>query len=245
MPSTRTATDAGHSRLAVHAAPGRVRVHSRTDGPPDHPIIRPVLLHSDERGARVSLVPEGALLLDGDHVRIDVEVGAGAHLELAEPGGTVAYDMRGGRARWDVHVTVAEGGSLVWHGEPFVVAAGASVDRRTTVRLRPGARLAVRETLVLGRHGEEPGALRQRCSVSDADGPVLLEELEVGPTTHEGLLGGCRALGTTLVHGLPVEEGPDTLLLASGGALVRRLGRHAHEVQPEGPWRRVVLAARG
>ena len=46
--------------------------------------------------ARVALVPEQAVLLAGDHVTVSVRVGAGAALEIVEPGGTVAYAMRGG-----------------------------------------------------------------------------------------------------------------------------------------------------
>ena len=75
----------------------------------------------------------------------------GGSLEIVEPGGTVAYAMRGRSARWDVTVEVDAGGTLVWHGEPFVVAEGADVTRTTSVELAAGASVSLRETLVLGR----------------------------------------------------------------------------------------------
>ena len=105
-------------------------------------------------GTRVALVPEQAVLLAGDHVEVTVRVARGAALEIVEPGGTVAYAMRGRTARWDVSVEVEEGGSLIWHGEPFVVAEGADVMRCATVDAGDGRQ---------GRHQGDarPGPIRR------------------------------------------------------------------------------------
>lgn len=241
----RTRTDASHTAVQVWAVEGRVRVRTRADAGADAPVIRPVLVSSDAVSARVCLVPEGALLLAGDAIELDVVVGPGVLLELVEPGGTVAYDMRGGGARWDVSVHLEAGARLVWHGEPFVVASGACVDRSTSVVMDEGALLAVRETLVLGRHGEAGGRLRQRCTVQSPDGiPVLVEDLELDSAATGPLLGGSRTMGSVLQLGTVPDPAPDTLLLEAGGGLTRRFGDHAHEVQPEGPWLGVVRAVR-
>ena len=106
---------------------------------------------------RVALVPDQAVLLAGDHVTVAVRVAAGCSLEVVEPGGTVAYAMRGGSARWDVTVEVEDGGGLIWHGEPFVVSEGAAVARTIDVSLGACSTLSLRETLVLGRTAEGPG----------------------------------------------------------------------------------------
>lgn len=236
---TRTPTEARTS-VAVRADGDRVRVRHSVEGP--GPLVRPVLLASSTAGARVCLVPEGALLLAGDAIGIRVDVGPGVHLELVEPGGTVAYDMRGGSARWDVHVTLGAGASLVWHGEPFVVSAGARVTRRTTIEVADHARLALRETLVLGRHQEQGGTVRQLTTVAGPGGvPLLVEDLALSPGTD--LLGGRRALGQVLALGVPPPA--DAFVLETGGSLTRRLGDHAHQVQPEGPWHSAVDAVRG
>jgi urease accessory protein len=177
-------------------------------------------------GVRVALVPEQAVLLAGDRVTVAVRVGAGQRLEIVEPGGTVAYAMRGGQARWDVRVVVEEGGSLVWHGEPFVVAQGADVLRSTTVDLAPGACLQLRETLVLGRSGEGPGRLVSRTDVHRDGVPVLVEELD----SSLGL-GRHRVLDQLLEVGGPDrldQRGPGVLLLASGDRLHRWLGAETH-----------------
>lgn len=207
----------------------------------ERPVVRPVLMASDDRGARVSLMPEGALLLAGDAIAIEIFVGAGARLELVEPGGTVAYGMDGARASWDVTIELAAGATLVWAAEPFVVAEGASVDRTTRISLGAGATMAWREMLVLGRHGERPGCLRQTLEVTDHDGrPALLEQLEIGPASPRLMLGGARAIGSVLVMGqrLPQDDdAPGTRLELEGvGTMVRHLADEAHLAAPDRAW---------
>jgi urease accessory protein len=172
---------------------------------------------------RVALVPEQAVLLAGDLVSVSVRVPAGRALEIVEPGGTVAYAMRGAQARWDVSVEVEEAGSLVWHGEPFVVAEGADVRRTTTVALAVGAALVLRETLVLGRSSEAPGRLVARTDVLRGDLPVLVEELDVGRG-----LGRHRVLDQVLHLGSPCGADEHTLTLESGDLLHRWLGAATH-----------------
>lgn len=241
--STHTEADPAVSltTVSVLADGGRIRVRTSAAGPAQRPLIRPMLLSADATTARVSLVPEGALLLAGDAVRIRVEVGPGALLDLQEPGGTVAYDMRGGNATWDVEVSLAEDAALVWRGEPFVVADGADVRRRTRIVVSPGSRLAVRETLVLGRHGEQGGRIRQALTVEEPDGsPVLVEELDVEAGASAGLLGGHRVVGSVLALGVPVRPSPDRFDLEAGGHLLRRLTDEAHTAHDRAAWDQMV-----
>jgi len=240
-------TSARHTVLAVSAADGRARVHTSTTGDPATPCLRPMLLDSGPDHARVALVPDGALLLAGDAIRLHVEVGPGVRLDLVEPGGTVAYDMRGGEATWDVHLDLAEDAIVVWAGEPFVLAAGSRVRRSTAVRLAAGARLAVRETLVLGRHRERPGRLSHTWSALGPDGgPLLVEELVVDETAHRpGILGGHRALGSVIALGLEVADAdcPEGRMdLEHGGTLWRRLDGEAHRAVPVEAWQAVLDA---
>jgi len=64
------------TRIGVHAEQGRARL-TLTEGP-----VSPRVLRVADNGARIGLVATQALLLGGDHVRLDVEVGPGAWLEL-------------------------------------------------------------------------------------------------------------------------------------------------------------------
>jgi urease accessory protein len=243
-PTETVDATATRTEVRVERAEGRVRVRTSATGSAQSPLIRPMLLSSDQSTARVSLVPEGALLLAGDAVAIDVYVGPGALLDLQEPAGTVAYDMRGDRATWDVRITLAEGGALIWGGEPFVVSGGADVRRRTVITLGEGARLALRETVVLGRHGEVPGRLRQVLEITDDTGaPLLVEALDLDPVTAPALLGPHRVIGSELLIGLGNEwsGAPGTRFeLDRGGLLLRRLTDAAHTAHDRAIWDQVV-----
>ncbi|PZF80864.1 urease accessory protein [Jiangella anatolica] len=210
---------------------------SRSD--PAAAALRPVLVHHDATVARVSLVPDGALLVAGDGIEVDVTVDAGAWLDLIEPGGTVAYDMRGGHASWDVRIQLGAGARLTWAGRPFVVSAGADVGRSTVAQLADGAYLALRETVVLGRDGEWPGTLRQRITVERDGHPVLVEDLPLGPWPTSGLIGKHRVLASVLCIGAPVGadvESIGRLDLDDGGVMWRRLGVQAHETTLDTAW---------
>ncbi|SDL38025.1 urease accessory protein [Nocardioides sp. YR527] len=229
------------TRVRIGAVDGtRVRVETDMTGPATAPALRPMLLASDARSARISLVPDGAMLLAGDDVTVEVEVGEGASLTLVEPAGTVAYDMDGGHASWSVAITLATNATLVWAGEPFVVSAGADVTRDTRVTLGPGARLALRETLVLGRHGERPGRVRTTWAAHEHDGrPLLVESLDLDASSlAPGLLGSHRVLASVTSFGrdVPPDVCPEGRLdLERGGTLWRHLADETHEVPTE-PW---------
>ncbi|MCC2313810.1 urease accessory protein UreD [Cellulomonas xiejunii] len=189
----------------------------------------------DEDGTvRVALVATQALLLAGDHVRIELDVAPGLVLEVVEITGTVAYDMQGGRASWDVDVQVGAGALLVWDALPFVVATGADVTRSARVELAEGAVAVLRETFVLGRTGEAGGLLTTSTHARLAGRPLLVETLTVSPESRRdpALLGGARCLDTVTVLGARYEDdapaGADVLQLDRPGTLVRTFGTDAH-----------------
>jgi len=249
MLTTEAVTRASRTDIAVARVGDRLRVELAADAAPERPVLRPMLVGTDPDCARIALVPDGALLLAGDHIEVRIRVGPGACLDLLEPSGTVAYDMRGGAARWDVDVRLDRGAGLVWRGEPFVIAAGADVRRRTRITLGAGARLALRETLVLGRYAEPAGQIGQRLDMARADGtPVLVEEVRLDESGLPVLTGGRRVQGSVLAHGVdvPGPAGPDRFDLEPAGdasvTLLRRLDDHAHSAVDATTWRRVVAA---
>ncbi|GAA1546442.1 urease accessory protein UreD [Kribbella lupini] len=214
------------TRIEVAADPVRDRCVLRTGD------LSPRRLPAPYGVVRVALVAAGALLLAGDEVRIEVVAHGKLRLEIVETAGTVAYAMRGGSARWNVDVTLTDGAELSWHGEPFVVAEGADVERSTSVTLGEGCRATLRESLVLGRHGEAGGRLRTRMRAATAErcGELLVEDLDLSPGVRSGwaVLGDARCLDsiTTLGHRLP--EAPQTLQLEGPGSIARRLVSEQH-----------------
>ncbi|WP_402461769.1 urease accessory protein UreD [Isoptericola aurantiacus] len=196
--------------------------------------------------AEVALVATGAMLLGGDHVVVRVDVAAGCRLRITDVGGTVAYDGEGAACRWDVEVRLGDDARLEWYGMPFVVSDGADVTRSTTVAAGARTRLVLRETVVLGRHGERGGRVVLRSDLHDDAGPLLVEEVvAAGRSPVPGVLGGHRVLDTlTVLDGtdesdLPAGsasraavaapvDGAVTLRLDRGGALTRWLGPSVH-----------------
>lgn len=233
--------------ISVRREHGRLRTRLCTG------LLRPQLLHGPPDRCRVGLLATTALLLGGDAVRLEVDVGPGATLELSDIAGTVAYDGRGRAAFWSLHVSVADGGRLRWCGEPFVVADGAEVTRDLSLDLAAGAQVLIRETVVLGRAGQVGGRLHNRTTVRSGGRPVLVEDTVLDPATHRrlpGMLGDLRVIDTLLAVGLDLPSGPvdgSTLYrLAGPGATLRRhLGRELATSPLHRLWRSALLPASG
>ena len=233
-----------HTHVDVDRDPsgGRVRAHVRSDGPRGRGHLGVRILETGPAHVRVALLAEGALLVAGDDVSVGMRVGPSVRLDVVEPAGTVAFDMRGASARWGMAVEVADGGELVWRAEPFVVAAGAVVHREVAVTLDGTGTVALRETLVLGRLRESGGVIRQRLRVQRTTGPLLAEDLDVDGTQPQvGVLGAHRVVDSVTVLGrraarTPTPEGALRLELDGPGTVVRYLGDDTHTSPLEGFW---------
>ena len=178
----------------------------------------------------IALVAGQALLLDGDHVRIEVTITGPVRLRIVEPAGTVAYDMRGGSARWDVAVTLRDGAHLTWDAEPFVVSCGADVRRTTTLDVGAGCDARLGETLVLGRYGEPGGTLHGSTRATLAGRPALAEDLSLSPDARAGwaVLGGHRVLASLTTIGTRLPDDSHTMQLDEEGSVARWLGPATH-----------------
>lgn len=196
--------------------------------------LAPRVLNQTDRGVTIALVATGALLLGGDHVRVEVRVGDGVAVELVETSGTVAYHGRGLASSWTADVHVGRGASLVWDALPFVVSDGADVTRTTSLHVHDEGAALLRETLVLGRDGQRGGLLRSatRAVVSGRD--LLVEELDLtGGHAVPGVLGDARVVDSVLLAGArpPAADEPRGVVvldLHGPGALARAVGTAAH-----------------
>ena len=238
-----------HTRLEVWRDPvgGRVRVLVRTDGPRGRGHLGIRVLHAGVDGARVAVLAEGALLVAGDDVSVGMRVGPGVRLDVVEPAGTVAFDMRGGSARWGVSVEVDDEGELVWRAEPFVVATGAVVDRELEVTLHGSGAAVLREVLVLGRVRETGGVVRQRLRATASGRPLLAEDLALdGARPQVAVIGGHRVVDSVTVlgrrAGASTPGAAHRLELEGAGTVVRHLGAQTH-TSPLEPFWKVVAAA--
>ena len=212
MSSTRIAVAAGQPRAHVALTVGA---------------LAPRLISRESTRAHVAIAAAGMVLLGGDQVHIQIEVGAGCTLAVEDVGGTVAYP--GSRSLWSLEVRIGAGGCLSWNGLPFVVTEGADVERRSSLSLEARARAVIRETVVLGRHGERGGRLVSTLAIADGDGPILIERLDVhGSAPEPGVLGGNRVLDAVIAAGFRPPPRPGDLEFDGAGAMARHLSDHTH-----------------
>jgi urease accessory protein len=239
-----------HTELEVGPAAGRPRVTVRTDGPRGRGHLGIRVLDVGRDRVRVALVAEGALLVAGDDVSVGVRVGPGVRLEVVEPAGTVAFEMRGGSARWAAAIEVADGGELVWRAEPFVVAAGAVVHRDVRVALAGSGTALLREVLVLGRVRESGGVLSQRLRALGPAGPLLAEDLQLdGVDPGVGVLGSHRVVDSVSLlgrraTGTATPTGAHRLELEGTGTVLRHCGDQTHTSPLDDTWLALAAARR-
>ncbi|WP_292824946.1 urease accessory protein UreD [Microbacterium sp.] len=229
MTSTRIAVTAGDPRAHVELAVGA---------------LAPRLISRDAVRAHIAVAAAGMVLLGGDDVQIEIDVGPGCTLEIEDVGGTVAYP--GARSSWLLGARIGAGGTLLWHGLPFVVTDGADVVRRGSLTLESGAGAVIRETLVLGRHGERGGRLVSALTVVDAGGPILVERLEADGTEPEpGVLGSNRVVDAVIAVGFRPPARPMDLEFDRPGAMARHLSDHTHSSPLDPVWDAWVAHAKG
>jgi urease accessory protein len=226
---------------------GRARLLVRTDGPRGRGHLGVRVLSTGTDRVRVALLAEGALLVAGDDVSLGMRVGPGVRLDIVEPAGTVAFDMRGGSARWTVDIEVQDAGELFWRSEPLVVATGAVVDREVALALSGSGCAVLREVLVLGRVREAGGLLRQRFRASVDGRPLLAEDLVLdGDRPRVGVVGPRRVVDSVAVLGRrptePCPPGAHRLDLDGAGTLLRHLGADTHTSPLDPFWAGLVSA---
>lgn len=159
---------------------------------------------SESCPARVSLVAGAAGPLGGDELRLDINVGPGAALVLRAVAATLVLPGPHDRpSRTEIAARVARDGLLVLLPGTTIAARNCRHESITRVMLEPGARLLLREELVLGRHGEPPGVIRQRLRVCLGDQPMHDQAIAIGPGAagweSAAVTGGRRALGSALI----------------------------------------------
>jgi urease accessory protein len=191
--------------------------------------------------AHVMLVGAMSGPLGGDHFTVVAGVETGARLRVGSAAATIALPGQAkGEARYDVRLTVADGGELRWLPEQLISAHGSDLYVTTRADLGATARLVLREEQVLGRAGEEPGRLGSRLVVRIAGRTVLDQELSCGPGAPGGwdgpaVLAGHRAVGQVVVVRPEFADRPVTARVLGEGAAIMPLAGPAALVTAVAP----------
>jgi urease accessory protein len=195
-------------------------------------------------GTTVHMIGGAAGPLRGDELRLHVDVGPGARLDVRSVAASLALPGRPGMpaSRLEVRAVVAAGAVLRWLPEPVIAAAGCDHRALTQVEVAEGGRLAWRDELVCGRHGEAAGDVRTDVTIRYAGATLYRHELAVGPKapgwTGAAVLGGGRAIGAVVLAGPEATAGPVRLRgdaammpLAGPGVLVTAVGADIRAVR--------------
>ncbi len=137
------------SRVATAFIAGRTRLVSCHGASP----LR--ILNPDATGGVCQLVLSnyGAGLLQGDRVRLEIEVGAKSRVFIGSQGYGRVYRCTTGRgASLAIHGRVAQGALLVSCPDPLVPQAGSRLAQRQRFDLEEGAALVLLDALHAGRH---------------------------------------------------------------------------------------------
>jgi urease accessory protein len=191
--------------VGVEVGAGRAKLELRSGN------LAARVIRQDATGAKVALVATTALLLGGDEIDLQLRIGPGAWLEVVETAGLVAYDAGGTMSRWRLSGTLGDRGLLLLRGEPFVVADGANTVRSSHFLLGEGSLMCVRETVVLGRTGENGGSVRIRNRIDRGQTPLLVEDLDLTDRAARelpGIVGAERVVDTVTLVGTPAPIAP-------------------------------------
>ncbi|MFI5892804.1 urease accessory protein UreD [Actinoplanes sp. NPDC051513] len=185
----------------------------------------------------VHLVGGAAGPLRGDELRVEVTVGAAAHLIVRSVAAQLALPGKPGLRPSLLSVDAQVAGTLDWQPEPLIAATGCDHRTDTRVEVADGGNLLWREDLVLGRHAEPTGTVRLSTTIRHAGRTLYRHDLAVGPDLRSpAVLGDFRALGTLVgVPGLPgallATSQAAIMKLAGPGVLATAVGRDIREVR--------------
>jgi urease accessory protein len=179
----------------------------------------PLTLRATVDGVR--LVGSGAGPLGGDDLALEVRVGAAASLDLSSVAASLVQPGPTGLgSRTSVDVEVAAGGRLHMHLQPMVLVAGCDHESTVRIVLDGTASLVWRDEVVLGRHDETSGSVRQRIDVEVGGVVLLRNEVGIGPrwsSSGPAGIGSAHAVGSLLVVGPGIDrEAVHAAVLADG-----------------------------
>lgn len=154
-----------------------------------------------ECGPELIIVGTAASLLEGDDIRLVIDVGAGSSLRVVTTAAQIAHPCpRGGTTRLAIDVTVGNDARLRWCPEPTIVCGGGCHLGAARVELSDGAVVDWLDELVLGRSGESPESANVETSlvVDGPAGPILRDGFDSArPGAHgSAVAGGVRYLGS-------------------------------------------------
>ncbi|RKH59909.1 urease accessory protein UreD [Corallococcus aberystwythensis] len=181
----------------------------------------------------------GGGLVDGDHLRLEVDVAEGATALLATQGANRVYRSPKG-CRSDLCARVERDALLAWVPDPTVCFTGARYSQTLDVTLAPGASLVLADVVTAGRsaRGERWAFLHYASRLRVArEGRALVDERWVLDPAHGALperLGRFDALASVLLVGPALASAREALAARVAGLPVKPRAREVISASPLG-----------
>jgi urease accessory protein len=195
-------------RLAIHAAliGDRTRLLSLRSQAPLQ-VLRAAYTEPELPGlASVTICSPAGGVLQGDRLRIEVALDAGAQLRLETQSATRLYAMPDGSASGRVSLKLGPGSFLEYVPDPLIPFAGAAYRQESTWEVDESATLIAGEVVTAGREARGENARYQRVELEiDARRPggqdLFSDACVLAPDGAHGLgfLGGYTTLGSLFV----------------------------------------------
>jgi urease accessory protein len=201
--------DGGTTRLTgrAHRGPLRVQKALYPEGP---------------RSCHVIVVHPPGGVVGGDHLSVEMQLGASTGVLATTPGAAKWYRANGRVSRQDVRLCVGPGAALEWLPQETIFYDDADVVLEHDVELAPDARYIGSEILCFGRRasGESfgGGQVRQRTRIRQGGRAIWWEQgiLRGGEAMRSPLgLAGHTVCATLVAVGKPL---PASMLAALRGA---------------------------
>jgi len=197
----------GSLRLVVDCIAGRTRIVDLECTGPIQVLRCQYLDPGAPDIASVTIASPSGGVLQGDRLRIAVEVRAGARLTLDTQSATRLYRMPARPARIDARFAVAEAAWLEFVPDPYIPFAGSNTTIDTVVEVHDAAAVVIGEVVAAGRvaRGEifRMTAFQSTVTAVRPSGGLLFTDatvLEVGESLGDpGMLGGGAAVGSLYV----------------------------------------------
>ena len=192
--------------------------------------------HGDAAWAYLGTLGGG--LLDGDRVRLDIELGSGARALVSTQGPTRVFRSPGG-CESKTFARVGAGGALVLLPDPAACFAGARFFQRTEVDLEASASLALWDVLSAGRERWGLGCYSSALALRRGGRPVLDDAFLLDPAhgALEERMGRFAALATLVLAGplfagvrASVRRGVEAQAVAPGARLIESASAVGDEV---------------
>jgi len=240
----------GSLRLVVDRVAGRTRIVDLQCSGPVQALRCQYLDPAAPDIAWVTIASPSGGVLQGDRLRIDVEVRAGARLSLDTQSATRLYRMPDRPARIDARFEVGAGAWLEYVPHPYLPFAGSDTTIETEVMVDETSNIVFGEVVAAGRvaRGEIFAMTSFRSTVTAVrpSGRLLFSDAatfdDVDRLGDPGMLAAGTVLGSLFVIGVGADD-PDRLRTAASGVDAPAAWVGASSLpNSAGSWLRVVAA---